>query len=61
MAKVRDEKNQWTEDASTFTSEIKDRISSVLDLAEKMGFSNEDAFYLIVTEVNEQQLLRLLK
>ena len=60
MVRVRDEHGNWTKEASEYTCRIKDIIKGMLKLGEDMGFNNEDIFYLIVTEVNTQQLLNLL-
>ena len=61
MSKVRNEKSDWTHEASNYTEQIKDNIENMLNLGEDMGFSNEDIFYMIVTEVHTQQLLKLLE
>ena len=61
MAKVRDENNEWTQEASNYTEQIGVEIRKMLNLGEDMGFNNEDIFYMIVTEVNAQQLLRMLE
>ena len=61
MSKVRHEKFDWTHEASNYNEQIKDDIENMLNLGEDMGFSNEDIFYMIVTEVHTQQLLKLLE
>ena len=60
MPRVRDENNQWTHEASTYTNEIEGLVNKMLNLGKEMGFNNEDIFYLIVTEVHEQQLMNLI-
>ena len=61
MARVRDEYNHWTHEASDYSKQIESKIEQMLKLGEDMGFNNEDIFYMIVTEVNAQQLLRMLE
>ena len=60
MTRMRDENNRWTRDATEYTEEIDELIRKMLDMGEKRGFNNEDIFYLIVTDVHEQQLMRLI-
>ena len=60
MPRVRDKGNYWTAEAKEYTSEIEPFIRKMLDLGDKKGFNNEDIFYLIVSAVNEQQLLKIL-
>ena len=60
MARMRDENNRWTPEAVKYTEEIDELIRKMLDMGEKRGFNNEDIFYLIVTDVHEQQLMRLI-
>lgn len=60
MTRMRDENNRWTHEAIKYTEEIDELIRKMLDMGEKRGFNNEDIFYLIVTDVHEQQLMRLI-
>ena len=60
MSKVRNEKSEWTHEAADYTEQIGAAIRNMLNLGEDMGFNNEDIFYMIVTEVHTQQLLRLV-
>ena len=60
MPRVRNEKSEWTCEASDYTEQIRAEIRNMLNLGEDMGFNNEDIFYMIVTEVHTQQLLRLI-
>ena len=60
MVRMRDENNRWTHEAVKYTEDIDKLIQKMLDMGEQRGFSNEDIFYLIVTDVHEQQLMRLL-
>lgn len=60
MPRVRNEKSEWTREASDYTEQIGAAIRNMLNLGKEMGFNNEDIFYMIVTEVHTQQLLRLV-
>ena len=60
MARMRDEDNNWTHEAIKYSEDINQLISKMLDMGKQRGFNNEDTFYLIVTAVHEQQLLRLI-
>ena len=59
-------KNEWTKQYGDkewrmpTREEIDELIRKMLDMGEKRGFNNEDIFYLIVTDVHEQQLMRLI-
>ena len=59
MSKVRNETSEWTHEAADYSERISNSIKDMLNLGEDMGFNNEDIFYMIVTEVHTQQLLRL--
>lgn len=60
MARVRNENNEWTHEADTYTNEIAGLVNKMLNLGKEIGLNNEDIFYLIVTEVHEQQLMNLI-
>lgn len=60
MPRVRNEQFEWTSEASDYIKQIGAEIRNMLNLGEDMGFSNEDIFYMIVTEVHAQQLLKLI-
>lgn len=60
MSRVRNEKSEWTQEASDYIEQIEVAIRNMLNLGEDMGFNNEDIFYMITTEVYTQQLLRLV-
>jgi hypothetical protein len=60
MSRVRNEKSEWTQEASNYVEQIEVVIRNMLNLGEDMGFNNEDIFYMITTEVYTQQLLRLV-
>lgn len=60
MLRVRNEQSEWTREASDYTEQIGAAIRNMLNLGEDMGFNNEDIFYMIVTEVHTQQLLKLI-
>ena len=60
MSRVRNEKSEWTREASNYIEQIEVTIRNMLNLGEDMGFNNEDIFYMITTEVYTQQLLRLV-
>lgn len=61
MAVARDEQNYFTREASDYTNQIQPYVVKMLNLAEEQGFNASDTFYLIMTAVNEHQLLNLLK
>lgn len=60
MSRVRNEKSEWTQEALNYVEQIEVVIRNMLNLGEDMGFNNEDIFYMIITEVYTQQLLRLV-
>lgn len=60
MPRVRNEKSEWTREASNYVEQIGVAIRNMLNLGEDMGFNNEDIFYMITTEVYTQQLLQLV-
>lgn len=60
MSRVRNEKSEWTREASNYIEQIEVAIRNMLNLGEDMGFNNEDIFYMITTEVYTQQLLQLV-
>lgn len=60
MSRVRNEKSEWTQEASDYIEQIEVAIRNMLNLGKDMGFNNEDIFYMITTEVYTQQLLQLV-
>lgn len=60
MSRVRNEKSEWTQEASDYIEQIEVEIRNMLNLGKDMGFNNEDIFYMITTEVYTQQLLQLV-
>ena len=61
MATIRDNEGYFTHEANEYSKDIGPCVKKMLNLAKDKGFNISDAFYLIMTEVNTQQLLDLLR
>lgn len=60
MMKIRDEKYNWTDDATGCSKEIKEALLPILEKY-KNEFSYEDLFYLVCTEFNTMIMLDVLE
>jgi hypothetical protein len=61
MPRVRDDKYHWTPEADEYISTIKPYISNMIQLGENMGFDEAQIFYLVVSELDDAQLINILK
>jgi hypothetical protein len=61
MPRVRDDKYHWTPEANEYSSRIKPYIGSMIQLGEYMGFDEAQIFYLIMSMLDDAQLINILK